>query len=150
MFKNIPKMSTIQQSRGITSTFSFFFFFLPQQEIQEGKSIMVKDKEVKAVLLDVDGSKPDEDLVVVGLRKAGLEGHPESAIMVGDTPYDVVSADKVGVRTVAVRCGGWDMKDFEEARKTIDVLQGSDTTPEELFDDPADLLARFHTSLLAK
>ena len=50
-------------------------------------------------------SKPDPDIVIAALEKAGVA--PGEAIMLGDTPYDVEAARKAGVRTIAVRSGGW-------------------------------------------
>jgi HAD superfamily hydrolase (TIGR01509 family) len=54
---------------------------------------------------DVSRSKPDADLVHAALGKAGLTA--DEAVMVGDTPYDIESASKAGVKTIALRCGGW-------------------------------------------
>ncbi|MBV9852033.1 MAG: ChaB family protein [Armatimonadetes bacterium] len=74
---------------------------------------------------DIGTSKPAPDAVEVALKKAGCA--PEQAIMVGDTPYDIESAGKAGVKTIAVRCGGWSDEDLKGAIA--------------LYDDPADLLA---------
>ena len=56
--------------------------------------------------------------------------------MVGDTPYGVEAARRVGVRMIALRCGGW----------TDDALAGVVA----IYDDPEDLLARYETSPLAR
>ena len=56
--------------------------------------------------------------------------------MVGDTPYDVEAARRVGVRMIALRCDGW----------TDDALAGAVA----IYDDPEDLLARYETSPLAR
>jgi hypothetical protein len=50
-------------------------------------------------------------------------------MVVGDTPYDIQAAGKAGLRTIALRCGG-----FPE-----DSLRGSVA----IYDDPADLCARY-------
>jgi len=55
---------------------------------------------------DADQSKPDGDIIAAALTRAGAA--PHEALMLGDTPYDVEAAGRVGVRTVAVRSGGWD------------------------------------------
>jgi HAD superfamily hydrolase (TIGR01509 family) len=55
---------------------------------------------------DVQESKPAPDAVAVALQKIGLP--PEQVLMVGDTPYDVESAARSHMGTIAVRCGGWD------------------------------------------
>jgi len=59
-------------------------------------------------------------------------------IVVGDTPYDVEAASKCGIRTVAVRSGGF----------ADDVLLGAGAIA--LYDDVAELLARFDESPLGQ
>jgi HAD superfamily hydrolase (TIGR01509 family) len=76
---------------------------------------------------DAPRSKPDPDIIQAALGKIGLP--PDEVVMVGDTPYDIQSASKAGVSTIALRCGGW--RD-EDLRGAIAV-----------FDDPADLLAHY-------
>ncbi|MGZ3602000.1 MAG: HAD family hydrolase [Ktedonobacterales bacterium] len=82
---------------------------------------------------DVKESKPAPDVVAVALEKISLS--PERVIMLGDTPYDIESASKIGVRTVALRCGG-----FNDSQ-----LAGAIA----IYDDPADLLAHYDTSPLS-
>jgi HAD superfamily hydrolase (TIGR01509 family) len=83
---------------------------------------------------DAERSKPDPDIVAAALRRAG---HPASATtMLGDTPYDVEAAGGVGVGVIALRCGGW-WKDEDLAGAVA------------IYDDPADLLARYDRSPLA-
>ena len=83
---------------------------------------------------DADSSKPDPDIVKAALDKAGVR--PDEAIMLGDTPYDIEAAQKAGVKTIAVRCGGWWSDDAFAAAAAI-------------YDDPATLLASLHDSPLA-
>ena len=54
---------------------------------------------------DAEASKPDPDIVRAALQKAGVEAH--EAVMIGDTPFDVEAASKAGIRSIALRCGGW-------------------------------------------
>jgi HAD superfamily hydrolase (TIGR01509 family) len=54
---------------------------------------------------DVAASKPAPDVVSVARKKIGLA--PHEVFMVGDTPYDVASAKKSGIQTIAVRSGGF-------------------------------------------
>ena len=65
-----------------------------------------------------------------GLRsqKRGIEAH--QAIKLGETRYDIQAASAAGVGTVALRCGGW-WKDADLAGAVG------------IYDDPADLLARW-------
>ena len=75
---------------------------------------------------DASRSKPDPDIVLAALQRGGAA--PDQTIMVGDTPYDVEAARRVGIRAVALRCGGhWSDRDLGSAMA--------------IFDDPADLLA---------
>ena len=83
---------------------------------------------------DAKESKPAPDIVAVGLDK--LKIAPDDVLMMGDTPYDVASAGKIGVGTIAVRCGGFSDRDLAHARA--------------IYDDPADLLARYDESPLAR
>ncbi|HET7458906.1 MAG TPA: HAD family hydrolase [Gemmatimonadaceae bacterium] len=84
---------------------------------------------------DASNSKPDPDIIQAALARAGGTA-PADALMVGDTPYDVEAAARAGVRTVAVRSGGWD-----------DVaLRGALA----VFADVGDILARFDASPFAR
>jgi len=60
---------------------------------------------------DVDGSKPEPDLVEVAVEKAG--GVP--AVMVGDTGWDVIAAERAGLETIGVLSGGFPEADLREA-----------------------------------
>lgn len=82
---------------------------------------------------DADHSKPDPDLVSAALHKLGVG--PREAVMIGDTPYDIVAAARAGVSTIAFRCGGWKDRDLDGAIA--------------IYDDPADLMARLDQSPLA-
>lgn len=56
---------------------------------------------------DVEHSKPCPDIFRAALDKLpGVE--PSEALVVGDTPYDMEAASKIGIAPVAVRCGGFD------------------------------------------
>jgi HAD superfamily hydrolase (TIGR01549 family) len=60
---------------------------------------------------DVDVTKPAPDLVRAALDKAGTE----SAVMVGDTRWDIEAAAKAGVETVCVLTGGWSKQELLDA-----------------------------------
>jgi HAD superfamily hydrolase (TIGR01509 family) len=77
---------------------------------------------------DVENSKPCPDIFAAALEKARpLNGG--SAVVVGDTPWDIEAAARLGVPAVAVRCGG-----FEEEE-----LSGAAA----IYDDPRDLIAAY-------
>ena len=78
---------------------------------------------------DADESKPDPDIVSAALKKAKCDSR--SAVMVGDTPYDVEAARRAGIRVLAVRSGGWEAPDLSGAV--------------EVFDDVADMLAHYES-----
>lgn len=82
---------------------------------------------------DAASSKPDPDIVAAALVKLAL-GAPH-VLMIGDTPYDIEAAARAGIRTIAFRCGGRSDHDLDGAIA--------------IYDNPADLLARFDTSPLA-
>ena len=60
---------------------------------------------------DVEASKPDPDLVEAALAKAGTR----DAVMIGDTPWDVESARRAGIDTVAVLTGGFSEQELRDA-----------------------------------
>jgi HAD superfamily hydrolase (TIGR01509 family) len=88
--------------------------------------------EEKTSSSEAKKSKPDPDIVKVALDKLKLPA--ERVVMLGDTPYDIKAAAKLGIPTIALRAGGWGDQDLKEARA--------------IYDNPADLLANYATSLL--
>lgn len=85
---------------------------------------------------DVEHSKPDPDIFAAALAKVRPLG-PDELVVVGDSPFDVLAASKIGLRTIALRSGGFD----------DDVLQ--DAGAAELFDGIEDLLRNYDRSLLS-
>ncbi|MGE7205567.1 YhjD/YihY/BrkB family envelope integrity protein [Sphingomonas sp. NPDC019816] len=83
---------------------------------------------------DVDRSKPAPDIFAVALKKAGVPG--DAAIAIGDTPYDIQSAGKAGMATIAVLSGGFDRHALERAGAIA------------IHADVADLCRNFATSRL--
>ena len=86
---------------------------------------------------DADKSKPHPDIFEAALAQLG-DVKPADVIVVGDTPYDAEAAGKAGLRTVGVLCGG-----FPEAE-----LRAAGCVA--IYQDPADLLARYDDSPLAQ
>jgi len=60
---------------------------------------------------DVESTKPEPDLVQAAIEKAG--GGP--AVMVGDSTWDCVAADRAGIPSVAVLTGGFSEAELREA-----------------------------------
>ena len=83
---------------------------------------------------DAKNSKPDPDILHAALQKSGLSA--AEVVMLGDTPYDVEAAQKAGIQSIGVRCGGWTAPDLKGALA--------------VYNDPADLLAHYAESPLGK
>jgi HAD superfamily hydrolase (TIGR01509 family) len=81
---------------------------------------------------EAEDSKPAPDIVEAALRKTGERA--ADVVMLGDTPYDVKASLRAGVTVIALRCGGWTGQELEGAA--------------EIYEDPAELLARYEQSLL--
>ena len=83
---------------------------------------------------DVDESKPAPDVIEAALGKLAIA--PEQVLMIGDTPYDIEAAARVGVRTIALRCGGWNDEHLTGAVA--------------VYEDPSALLAGFQASPIVR
>lgn len=83
---------------------------------------------------DAQESKPQPDILQVALDRVAGAG----ALVVGDTPYDVASAARMGAPCVVVRSGGFGVQELESSGAVL-VVDG----PEDLIDaDWEDLLRR--------
>ena len=60
---------------------------------------------------DVDATKPEPDLIVAGIEKAGVD----EAVMIGDTTWDVEAARKTCLGTLAVLTGGYGEDELRRA-----------------------------------
>jgi HAD superfamily hydrolase (TIGR01509 family) len=83
---------------------------------------------------DVEHSKPCPDIFAAALQKVAPLG-PGEVVVVGDSPFDVQAAKKLGIRVIGVRSGGFPDASLLEA--------GAD----QLFDGPEDLLRGYESSL---
>lgn len=86
---------------------------------------------------DAEHSKPSPDIFRAALERIAPIP-PESATVVGDSPFDAEAAAKVGLRAVGLLCGGFPE---DELRKAGFVA---------LYRNPADLLANYERSPLAQ
>lgn len=82
---------------------------------------------------DAEASKPEPDLIKVALERLGMQA--DRVVMIGDTPYDIEAAQKVGVKTIAFRCGGFNDEQLKNAIA--------------IYNDPADLLKHYDDSPLS-
>jgi HAD superfamily hydrolase (TIGR01509 family) len=86
---------------------------------------------------DAEKSKPHPDIFQAAMAK--LEGvHKSEVVVIGDTPYDAEAAGKAGLRTIGFRCGGFAEAGLRDAGCFA------------IYDGPADLLARYDESAVAR
>lgn len=85
---------------------------------------------------DVETAKPRPDIVRTALDRAGTGA--AATILVGDTVWDAEAAQRAGVRFIGFRSGG------------IAAAQLHDAGAVAVYDDPAELLARFDHSPIAE
>jgi HAD superfamily hydrolase (TIGR01549 family) len=79
---------------------------------------------------DADQSKPAPDIFAASLEKLGGIS-PADAVTVGDTRFDIEAARKVGLKTIALLCGGTSESVLREAGAIA------------IYRDPADFLAHY-------
>jgi HAD superfamily hydrolase (TIGR01509 family) len=85
---------------------------------------------------DVEASKPCPDIFEAALEKGGLK--PDEAIVIGDTPYDVLAAKRAGLECIALLSGGFP----EEELRATGALA--------IYRDAADLLDHWDTLAVAR
>lgn len=110
-----------------------------EEEVEEYKRIaQIADLiEEETSADDAEKSKPHPDIFEAALAQLG-DVEPGQVIVVGDTPYDAEAAGKAGLRAIGFLCGG-----FPEAS-----LRAAGCV--RIYEGPADLLARYDDSLIAR
>jgi membrane protein len=81
---------------------------------------------------DVEATKPAPDIFAAAVKKAGVA--PEEALVIGDTPYDVLAAKRAGVAAIGLLSGGFPEEDLRAAGAIA------------VYRDAADLLAQWDSS----
>jgi phosphoglycolate phosphatase-like HAD superfamily hydrolase len=81
---------------------------------------------------DVDRAKPDPGIVQKALDESGLG--PGCAVMVGDSVWDVIAAERAGIRCIGLLCGGIAAEQLRSAGAA------------EVYRDPGELLGNLHAS----
>ncbi len=111
----------------------------PEEELEHFKKLLnIADLiEGDTNADDAEESKPEPDIFLAAMKKIG-NPKPEETIVIGDTPYDAEAAGKAKLETIGFLCG-----DFPEQ-------QLRDAGCIEIYQDPADLLARYDESSLGK
>jgi phosphoglycolate phosphatase-like HAD superfamily hydrolase len=80
---------------------------------------------------DVERTKPAPDLVAVAMQRAGAL----SAVMVGDSTWDIEAAARAELKTLAVLTGGFSEAELLDAgavavfESLVDLRLGLDSTP---------------------
>lgn len=85
---------------------------------------------------DVGQAKPDPGIVEKALDESGID--PGRAVMVGDTVWDVLAAERAGIRCIGLLCGGIAAAD----------LRGAGAA--QVYDDPAALLGGLQASPIGR
>jgi HAD superfamily hydrolase (TIGR01509 family) len=109
-----------------------------EAEVEEHKENLGIKNLVEAATSadDVERSKPHPDIFQTAL--SGIKNiKPDEAIVVGDSPYDVIAASRAGMRTIGLLSGGFTEEDLRSAGAA------------EIYKDVADLLEHYDESLLA-
>jgi membrane protein len=82
---------------------------------------------------DVEATKPAPDIFAAAIDKAGVR--PEEALVIGDTPYDVLAANRAGIQAIGLLSGGFSEEDLLAAgaiaiyRDAADLLDAWDRSP---------------------
>jgi HAD superfamily hydrolase (TIGR01509 family) len=84
---------------------------------------------------DAERSKPHPDIFEAALSRLSVPA--DRALVVGDTPYDVEAAAKIGLRSIGVLCGGFPREDLKAAGCIA------------IYRDPEDLLCNYARSPIA-
>ena len=86
---------------------------------------------------DAEESKPEPDIFDAAVKS--LKGvRAEECVVVGDTPYDVIAARKIGIPTIGVLSGGFPESSLRDEGAV------------EIYKDPADLLENYERSLIGR
>jgi HAD superfamily hydrolase (TIGR01509 family) len=82
---------------------------------------------------DVERTKPEPDLILAALEKAGAE--PGDAVMIGDSVWDCRAAERADVRSIGVLTGGFSEQELLEAGASK-VFESVDALRRHLSDTP--------------
>jgi phosphoglycolate phosphatase-like HAD superfamily hydrolase len=84
---------------------------------------------------DAERSKPYPDIFQAALAKTpGVK--PQEAIVVGDTPYDIIAAKRAKIASIGMLCGGFPEQELRDAGCIA------------IYESPAELLTKFERSPL--
>ncbi len=109
----------------------------PEDELEVLLKVLDVDDALAATTssADVETAKPEPDIMHAALGKVGA--HPDDAIMVGDSVWDVRASERAGVPCIGLLSGGSGRDELLEAGAVA------------VYDDVADLLENLDSSPLA-
>jgi HAD superfamily hydrolase (TIGR01509 family) len=81
---------------------------------------------------DAKTTKPAPDIFEAALKKAGVS--PDAALVIGDSPYDMLAARRAGIGAIGLLSGGFDEQELRDAGALA------------IYRDAADLLAQWDGS----
>jgi HAD superfamily hydrolase (TIGR01509 family) len=87
---------------------------------------------------DAERSKPHPDIFEAAVKQLGSEVKPEDTMVIGDTPYDMEAARKIGIKGIGVLCGGFSEQSLRDAGAIA------------IFEGPSDLLNRYEETPFSK
>lgn len=110
-FDGVRELVSMLQGRGVkvalaTSSNSEF-----AEKALEKIGMDAEDFDALTTSSDADASKPEPDILVSALEKAG----GSRALLVGDSTWDIEAAKRMGAPCVAVRTGGFGVDELTEA-----------------------------------
>ena len=110
----------------------------PSDELAVLRSTLAVDELITASTDadDVDTAKPEPDIVEIARQRSGCS--LEQVVFVGDSVWDMEAARRAGIDRIVLLSGGVAAADLREAGA------------QEIYDDPADLLARLDASRLGR
>jgi HAD superfamily hydrolase (TIGR01509 family) len=80
---------------------------------------------------DVAATKPEPDLVLAAMEKAGSD----QAVLIGDSTWDCEAAERAGLPTIAILTGGFSEQELRDAGAVV-VFDSLQTLHEQLEDTP--------------
>jgi HAD superfamily hydrolase (TIGR01549 family) len=109
----------------------------PENELKILLGVLDADPSIEAVTSaeDADTAKPDPTIIQIALEKAGVDAG--SAVMVGDSVWDIVAAERAGVASIGLLSGGFGGQELLDAGAAA------------VYEDVAELLRDIDGSLLA-
>jgi HAD superfamily hydrolase (TIGR01509 family) len=109
-----------------------------EEELEALRSTLEVDDSITSATSkgDAETSKPAPDILAAALDRADLQ--PADVVFVGDAVWDGEAARKAGLGFLGLTCGGTPREDLES--------YGA----EEVWEDPADLLANLDRSMIGR